>query len=402
MKYKYIVLGGGPAGLVFANELKNNGINDFVLLEMEDCPGGLCKSKEVGEYPLDIGGGHFLDADNEIACNYAFKFMQKNEWSEYKRDSKIELDKNLINHPIESNIWQLPIEKQVEYLKSIAIAGCNIGTKMPEKFVEWIYWKLGNKIADDYMIPYNKKMFGDNLDLLGTYWLEKLPNVSFEDTLISCLERKAYGKEPGHTNFLYPKEYGYGELWNRMADEISQNIEYNAKITELNIDERYVIINNGIKIYGDIIITTIPWTSIGRISGMRNDLNEKMRLLKHTSVVIEYIDTNIDSEAHWIYYPNSKYRYHRILLRNNFLMKSIGHWTETNYDRFDFNTTNQYFINEYAYPLNTIDKPQIMKELLDYCGKSRVFGLGRWGEHQHYNSDKVVVLAISLANKLLN
>ena len=70
---------------------------------------------------------------------------------------------------------------------------------MPEKFVDWIYWKLGEKIAEDYMIPYNQKMFGKELNLLGTYWLEKLPNVSFEETLLSCLTKKPYGKDPGHT-----------------------------------------------------------------------------------------------------------------------------------------------------------------------------------------------------------
>ena len=41
-------------------------------------------------------------------------------------------------------------------------------------------------------------MFGNDLNLLGTYWLEKLPNVSFEETLLSCLEKRAYGKDPGH------------------------------------------------------------------------------------------------------------------------------------------------------------------------------------------------------------
>ena len=68
----------------------------------------------------------------------------------------------------------------------------------PEAFVDWIYWKLGDKIADDYMIPYNQKMFNKELNQLGTYWLEKLPNVSFEETLLSCLQKKAYGTQPGH------------------------------------------------------------------------------------------------------------------------------------------------------------------------------------------------------------
>lgn len=69
---------------------------------------------------------------------------------------------------------------------------------MPEIFVEWIYWKLGSKIAEDYMIPYNQKMFNKELNQLDTYWLEKLLNGSFEETLLSCLTKKAYGKPLGH------------------------------------------------------------------------------------------------------------------------------------------------------------------------------------------------------------
>lgn len=32
--------------------------------------------------------------------------------------------------------------------------------------------------------------------------------------------------------------------------------------------------------------------------------------------------------------------------------------------------------------------------------RKKVYGLGRWGEHQHYNSDLTVSLALSLADKL--
>lgn len=70
------------------------------------------------------------------------------------------------------------------------MAGCNLKEEMPQEFVSWIYWKLGDKIAENYMIPYNQKMFGEDLNQLGTYWLEKLPNVSFEETLLSCLTKK--------------------------------------------------------------------------------------------------------------------------------------------------------------------------------------------------------------------
>lgn len=403
MKYKFLILGAGPSGLTFANCLSRSGENNFLVLENEKEAGGLCKSAVVDKFPIDVGGGHFLDAENEKACDFAFSFMSKNEWNEYHRISKIDLNGQIINHPIESNIWQLNEKEQVEYLKSIALAGCNLNVEMPKKFIDWIYWKLGDKIAKDYMIPYNTKMFGDNLDDLGTYWLEKLPNVSFEDTLLSCINRKSYGKEPGHTKFYYPKKYGYGELWNRMADSLNNRILYNKKITSLNVIDKTVTTLERDIFQFEYLITTVPYSSI-EIVGLPNDIINSISELKHSSVVIEYnsfdITKDIDN-SHWIYYPSLDKSYHRILLRKNFLQGSIGIWTETNKDRFDFNTKQFYYINEYAYPLNTISKPHIMSELLKYLKKYNIYGLGRWGEHQHYNSDMVVVLAIDLAKKFV-
>lgn len=206
---KYLILGAGPAGLTVANKLLQYGIKSFLVLERESEAGGLCRSTEVDNSPFDVGGGHFLDVRRPKVNEFLFNFMPEDEWDKYERDSRIEVNGNIINHPIEANIWQMKLEDQVEYLKSIAVAGCNIGKDKPDEFVDWIYWKLGDRIANDYMIPYNQKMFGDNLNALGTYWLEKLPNVSFEETLLSCLTKKAYGTQPGHAQFYYPKKYGY-------------------------------------------------------------------------------------------------------------------------------------------------------------------------------------------------
>ena len=232
---KYLILGAGPAGLTVANKLLQYGIKSFLVLERESEAGGLCRSTEVDNSPFDVGGGHFLDVRRPKVNEFLFNFMPEDEWDKYERDSRIEVNGNIINHPIEANIWQMKLEDQVEYLKSIAVAGCNIGKDKPDEFVDWIYWKLGDRIANDYMIPYNQKMFGDNLNALGTYWLEKLPNVSFEETLLSCLTKKAYGTQPGHAQFYYPKKYGYGELWLRMAEQIKDKIIYNCTVNYIAV-----------------------------------------------------------------------------------------------------------------------------------------------------------------------
>ena len=41
-----------------------------------------------------------------------------------------------------------------------------------------------------------------------------------------------------------------------------------------------------------------------------------------------------------------------------------------------------------------------MKRLISWAEKMQIFPLGRWGEHQHYNSDVTVVKAIELFEKI--
>lgn len=396
--YKYIILGAGPAGLTFANALKKKGEENFIVIEKEKEAGGLCKSKNVDNSPLDTGGGHFLDVRHPKANQFLFQFMPQCEWNLFHRDSRIAIGGDVIAHPFESNLWQMNQERQVKYLKSIAIAGCNLGEPEPEKFTEWIRWKLGDLIAETYMIPYNLKMFGDNLDELGTYWLDKLPNVSFEETMLGCLNREAYGTEPGHTEFYYPKNYGYGELWLRMAKQVEDHIKYESTVSRMDFSNTTVRLFDNSEIGAEYIIVTIPWPSIPEYVGIPEELVQSIQKLKYTSINITYIPNDPFTKAQWIYYPDLSLPYHRILFRSNFCPNSKGYWTETNAVRF-FGDDRKTFYNEYAYPLNTISKPQIMKRLLSWSKQKNVIGLGRWGEWEHFNSDVTVERALMLAEK---
>ncbi len=397
---KYLILGAGPAGLTFANKLLERGENDFLVLEEKNEAGGLCRSTDVDGSPFDIGGGHFLDVRDPAVTDFMFRFLPEAEWDMYERDSQIDLYGDMIGSPIEANIWQLPEEKQKRYLDAIEAAGCNMGVEKPEKFTEWIEWKLGSAITEDYMLPYNKKMFGEDLDSLGTYWLEKLPNVSYEETKQSCIDHKPYGTQPGHAKFYYPKKYGYGEPFLRMADALGDKIRYNEKVESIDYDNRTV--NDMYS--ADRIIVTIPWKSVKDHISLPQKYVDDIGRLKYSSVVTQYEPEILDTKAHWIYYPDPGKSYHRILVRHNFCPGSKGYWTETNLTRFDRATADSenktYFDNDYAYPLNTIGKQELMKELLDYTSSKGIIGLGRWGEWQHFNSDVTMKRAMDLAEKI--
>ena len=397
MQYvKTLILGAGPVGLTVGNMLAKKNDKDFIILEAANEVGGLCKSTIVDGSAFDIGGGHFLYVRRPVVNSFLFEFMPESEWSLFQRNSKISIHETLIDHPFEANIYQLPIDVQVEYLKSIAKAGSNVGSPMPHLFKDWIRWKLGDKIADSYMIPYNEKMFGKNLDNLGTYWMEKLPNVSFEEVLKSCLEKHAYGSQPGHAQFYYPKKFGYGELWNRMGEKIQKHIKLNSPVVQINIEQKMVICKDGSKYKADRIITSIPWKSFQLIDAPL-EVTEAVQKLQHTGIETRYFSKKLETDAHWIYYPESEKPYHRILVRHNFCTGSRGYWTETNLDRigmFQSNAQYSYRI-EYAYPLNTVEKPMAMEKIIRYAESNEVYPIGRWGEHQHYNSDLSVEIGMN-------
>lgn len=266
-------------------------------------------------------------------------------------------------------------------------------------------WTLRRlEVADRLnMIPYNKKIYGYEFENLGTYWLEKLPNVSFEETLKSCLTHKAYGKQPGHATFMYPKKYGYGELWTRMAETIKDNIVFNQCVKEINIKTKSVETADGQIYSAETIITSIPWETLSNISGAPDYIICSIKELKRNSIQIDYYADNLDTDAHWIYYPDSNISFHRILNKRTFSPLGGGYWTETNVNRIEKRnevTPIFSYVNEYAYPLNTINKPDIMKSLIEFFTNLNIFPLGRWGEHQHYNSDVVVEKALNLSNSL--
>ena len=57
--------------------------------------------------------------------------------------------------------------------------------------------------------------------------------------------------------------------------------------------------------------------------------------------------------------------------------------------------------NEYAYPINTLNKPEAIAKILDWAESKGVIGAGRWGTWEHLNSDVAVADGRKLAKRLV-
>ncbi len=400
--YRYLILGAGPSGLAFAHTLLEQGEESFLVLEKETTAGGLCRSALVDGKPLDIGGGHFLDLKRKDVLELLFRFMPREEWLEHRRVSKIRIRGLEVDHPLEANLWQLPTADQVDFLESIAKAGCLQGDPMPEGFADWIRWKLGECIAQEYMLPYNRKIWSMDPNALGTYWLYKLPDVSFRDTLQSCLEHRPYGALPAHGTFLYPKEYGYGEVWRRMGEALGSRLHLGESLLSVEPATRVV---NG-RYQADCIVNSIPWTIWAQAGPLPGEIRQAIGQLVQVPIDVDYQAETLPTDAHWVYDPAEEKSYHRILCRANFCPGSRGYWTETNSLRAvgdgssDGNGGPGFrHRNEYAYPVNTLTKPAAVARVSEWARAHNILPLGRWGLWEHINSDVAVSLAISAARE---
>ena len=394
---RYLILGAGPSGLAFAHGLLARGEESFLVLEKESDCGGLCRSADVDGAPLDIGGGHFLDVRNREVLDLLFRFLPESEWIRHTRVAKIRLRGCEIDHPLEANLWQFPVDAQADYLEAIARAGCVSGAAMPEAFEDWCRWKFGSMIADEYMLPYNRKLWRMPLNELGTYWLYKLPDVSFRETLMSCLQRRMHGALPAHGVFLYPAKYGYGEVWRRMGEALGDRLRLDTPVTRIDLPSRLV---NG-RFSADVIVTSIPWPVWAQAGALPSEIAAAVGRLAHVPIDIDYHADAVPGAAHWIYEPDERISYHRILVRANFAPGSRGHWTETN-ARVSPPAAGFRYRNDFAYPVNTLDKPALVERIHRWAATVRVRPLGRWGDWEHMNSDVAVAAGIKAAQEAVN
>ena len=356
------------------------GQESFLVLEKESEAGGLCRSTEVDGKPLDIGGGHFLDLKRKEVLELLFQFMPREEWQEHHRVSKIRIRGVEIDHPLEGNLWQLPISDQMDFLESIAKAGCLRGEPKPEAFADWITWKLGECIAREYMLPYNRKIWSMDPNALGTYWLYKLPDVSFRETLQSCLERRMFGALPAHGTFLYPKEHGYGEVWRRMGEALGDRLHLGEGLQKHRpgTADRESPLPGG----GHRQLDPLVGVGTGRADPGRCPRTAIGKLVQ-VPIDVDYCPDTLPSDSHWTYDPDESKSFHRILLRANFCTGRAGIGPKPTPRAPPPSNRRFRHRNEFAYPVNTSGQTRAGRHGPGWAKSHGIAPLGRWGHWEH-------------------
>lgn len=402
MTHDYLIIGGGMTGITVGRLLQLSGVENFHILESADEPGGLCRTKQIGAHVLDTGGGHFLCTKYPHVYDFVFSHIPKTEFNHFARISKVAIDGHEIDYPLESSIWQLPPELCAEYLISIVQNGEARGLPPPTNFEAWIRWKLGDKVTDGYMLPYNRKIWGVEPHEMDIDWLHKIPRLDLRQITRACLTR--YGDPanmPSHAGFYYPKSGGFQRIVDAISAPLLNKIECSTPVERIERQGDILVVNGRYR--ARRVINTVPWHALAESPIFDAPVRAAIRRLRANQLVVSLHEIEHGSDAHWLYQPDETLRHHRSFFIHNFAPHSArnGVYRETNYKRWQAGQGEIYSENNpYAYPIPTLGWANAIDKVLACAEPQGVFGVGRWGQWQYFNSDVCIHEAMRLVERL--
>lgn len=402
MTYDYVIIGAGITGVTAARLLQQAGVERVCVLEAAPETGGLCRTRTIDGHILDVGGGHFLCTKHAEVYRFIFDHLPRSEFNPFDRVSRIALGAHEVDYPLESNIWQLPPELCAEYLVSIAQNGEARGLPPPGNFEAWCRWKLGDRVTDSYMLPYNRKIWGVTAAEMDIDWLYKIPRLAVGEIARSCLLRQSdRANMPSHAVFYYPKSGGFQRIFDAIAAPVRDWIATGTPVTRLERHGETLLVNGRIR--ARKVINTVPWHFLADSPLFDAETRAAIGRLRHNEIVVSLHEEAYTTDAHWLYQPDEALSHHRTFFIRNFAPHSAPHglYRETNGQRWRTGGNELHAErNSHAYPIPTLGWAAAIDQVLRHCTPLGVHGLGRWGQWQYFNSDVCIREAMRLVERL--
>jgi len=312
-----LIIGAGLTGLSCAYHLKG----EYLLVEKENEPGGIVRTRIRHNNFLCDGTGHWLHLRNENIKALAQKLLP-GQLVEHERKAVIHMRNCFTPYPFQANTHGLPNEVVLDCVLGLLKArhpedfGIKASTEQPENFKQWIQRYFGEGIAKHFMIPYNEKLLGVNLEELRPQYAERfIPRPSLEDVIKGALgfSRESLGY---NARFVYPRDGGISALPKALARNVKIPPAFEVAVKRIDLSSRAALLSDGRQIRYRRLLNTAPLPLfLSLISDAQPDLLALTRKLRATTV--HYFDIgvrgpgDIASGYHWIYFPEPEFIFYR-------------------------------------------------------------------------------------------
>ncbi len=320
-----MIIGAGPTGIGAALRLQELGHRDFLLIDAKTRPGGLAASHvDARGFTWDIGGHvHFSHyAEYHRLMNLALG----GAWLERRRDAWIRFDGRYIPYPFQHNIHRLSRDDRDRAIRDLEQARARPRRTSPRTFRDWCLATFGRTIADLFMLPYNRKVWGCPPEMLSADWIAErvsVPTVAaLKEQIRTGADSRTWG--PNHT-FRYPLRGGTGAIWTSLAARVpAARRLFGTRIVGVDLRHRTVQAASGPAIPYDVLISTAPLDELARMArGLPTAVKNAATDLRHSACHVLGVGLRgpmpreLRSKS-WIYYPSPASPYHRVTILSNY------------------------------------------------------------------------------------
>ncbi len=196
----------------------------------------------------------------------------------------------------------------------------------PAHFDAWLADTFGDELADLFMRPYNRKVWGYPLDWLDAAWIGDRVAVPDVDRVRQNIEQ--YRDDPSwgpNRRFRFPLRGGTGAIWRRVASMIpSGRLRFRQRIVRIDTDRRTVVDADGGRTPYDTLVSTMPLDRLVAIAEpLAPGAREAAGRLLFSSVHVVGIGIHGERPPSlatkcWMYFPEPHAPYYRVTVFSNY------------------------------------------------------------------------------------
>lgn len=451
-----LILGAGLAGLACALELSRSPYFKITLLEKQPQVGGLAKSIQRDGFVFDLGPHRFHTRKKWI-LKWIAEVLKglDTEMIRKERVSRIFLKRRFFDWPLNFSqaLKTMPIgislRAGLDYLR--ADFSRKLGLKRQESsYEDWVKNRFGQTLYQIFFADFNQKLWGIPCHKISTDWaIQRISLPNLKEAVLQSLFKKRRQARTNVARFYYPERGGIGQLSGAIAQGFQSRggcLMRNFRIQELRLHSKggeLVGILKGEesgferkKIEFDLLISSIPLTSLARYLETPDMVKEASRRLKFRGLIFVCLLLNRPrvSRDHWIYFPEEDVVFNRFSEPKNFssynaplnqtsLCVEIScqagdkMWSQSDSEIIQRVAQDLCLLKlvrkediargfvarePHAYPIYDLNYQENLKVIKEYLEKRHIILIGRNGIFQYNNMDHSLGTGIKTARALVS
>lgn len=308
MSSPVVVLGAGPAGIGAALALDGAA----TVLESSGRAGGLSRSLVLDGAIFDLGG-HSFHTPHPHVRDLVFGAL---EMEEQRRDAWCWVRGDWIAYPFQKHVGDLA--DPVLRAACIADMASAPGGGGAAHFDAYIDARFGRAVADAFMRPYNRKLWGDDLSRLTTDWTGE--RVAGSTNEVERFVEHGGARTPlqSDTRVAYPARGGFGAIFEALAARIG-DLRLGTSVERIEVRTRTLTTNGGEVREWERLVSTLPLPALlAMVDNMPPSLIEAVAGLETvpTDLVMLVLEGQGPVDRQRVYTPDPEIPGHKIVLNH--------------------------------------------------------------------------------------